>query len=121
MFAHSMTLSQDYYSKHKTGDIMAIYTNDLDIIKQSISMGTLMFFDTIFLGVLTAVKMFMLNYQMALFVVLPLIVMGGFGILIGRVMQKRAAARQAAFADLSDFTVENITGLGVIKIIMIKT
>ena len=115
MFAHSMNLSQDYYSKHKTGDIMAIYTNDLDIIKQSISMGTLMFFDTIFLGVLTAVKMFMLNYQMALFVVLPLIVMGGFGILIGRVMQKRAAARQAAFADLSDFTVENITGLGVIK------
>ena len=48
MFAHSMTLSQDYYSIHKTGDIMAIYTNDLEIIKQSISRGTLMFFDTIF-------------------------------------------------------------------------
>ncbi|HHU21112.1 MAG TPA: ABC transporter ATP-binding protein [Acholeplasma sp.] len=115
MFSYSMTLSQDYYSKHKTGDIMAIYTNDLDIIKQSISQGTLMFFDTIFLGVLTAVKMFMLDFKMALFVVIPLFVLGGLGILIGRIMQKRAAARQAAFADLSDFTVENITGLSVIK------
>ncbi len=52
MFNHMIKLSQEKFSKNKTGAIMALYTNDLNSIRQIFGMGTMMSVDALALGIL---------------------------------------------------------------------
>ena len=52
MFDHSRMLSQEYYQVNKVGNLMSLYTNDLDTIQECFSDGVLMFFDALLLGLL---------------------------------------------------------------------
>ena len=45
MFDHSRQLSQQYYQVNKVGNLMSLYTNDLDTIQECFGDGILMFFD----------------------------------------------------------------------------
>ena len=50
MFDHSRRLSQQYYQVNKVGNLMSLYTNDLDTIQECFGDGILMFFDAAVLG-----------------------------------------------------------------------
>ena len=50
MFDHSRQLSQQYYQVNKVGNLMSLYTNDLDTIQECFGDGILMFFDASVLG-----------------------------------------------------------------------
>ena len=52
MFDHSRRLSQQYYQVNKVGNLMSLYTNDLDTIQECFGDGILMFFDASVLGLL---------------------------------------------------------------------
>ena len=39
MFCHMQTLPIDYFHKHEYGDIMSVYTNDIDALREMISQG----------------------------------------------------------------------------------
>ena len=52
MFDHSRRLSQQYYQVNKVGNLMSLYTNDLDTIQECFGDGILMFFDALVLGLL---------------------------------------------------------------------
>ncbi len=52
MFDHSRRLSQQYYRVNKVGNLMSLYTNDLDTIQECFGDGILMFFDALVLGLL---------------------------------------------------------------------
>ena len=47
MFDHSRRLSQQYYQVNKVGNLMSLYTNDLDTIQECFGDGILMFFDAL--------------------------------------------------------------------------
>ena len=47
MFDHSRQLSQQYYQVNKVGNLMSLYTNDLDTIQECFGDGVLMFFDAL--------------------------------------------------------------------------
>ena len=49
MFDHSRRLSQQYYQVNKVGNLMSLYTNDLDTIQECFGDGILMFFDALVL------------------------------------------------------------------------
>ena len=57
MFRHMEKMSQTYFSNNKTGALMALYTNDLQTIRQSFGSGTLMLVDALALGIIAAIKM----------------------------------------------------------------
>lgn len=115
MFKHSLTLSQDYYQQNKTGALMALYTNDLQTIRMSVGSGVIMIFDAIVLGSLAFYKMINLDLGLALLSTIPMFLIALGGRIIGKYMTKKFEARQKAFADMSEFTLENFSGIGVIK------
>ena len=115
MFIHAEKLSNRYYKEHKTGALMALFTNDLQVIRQSFGMGTVMIVDAIFLGVLALYRMFEANWMLAIFSLVPMMLISIVSFVIGRVMQKRFKARQEAYDSLSDFSQENFSGISVIK------
>ncbi|MDD4211879.1 MAG: ABC transporter ATP-binding protein [Bacilli bacterium] len=115
MFAHSEKLSQSYYQENKTGALMALYTNDLQTIRQSIASGTIMFIDAALLGFLSFYKMWSIDKWLSIFASIPLLILALCGGIIGKFMRKKFEDRQKSYADLSDFTQENFSGMSVIK------
>ena len=115
MFDHSRQLSQQYYQVNKVGNLMSLYTNDLDTIQECFGDGILMFFDASVLGILALVKMWRMDIKLTLLALIPAAVMFAIGTVMSQVMTKRWEERQQAFSDLSDFAQENFSGIAVIK------
>lgn len=115
MFDHSRCLSQQYYQVNKVGNLMSLYTNDLDTIQECFGDGILMFFDALVLGLLALFKMWCMDYRLTLLALIPATIMFVIGTVMGKTMTKRWEERQQAFSDMSDFAQENFSGIAVIK------
>ena len=115
MFDHSRQLSQQYYQGNKVGNLMSLYTNDIDTIQECFGDGILMFFDALVLGLMALYKMWRMDYKLTLLALIPALIMFGIGTVMGTAMTKRWEERQQAFSDLSDFAQENFSGIAVIK------
>ena len=115
MFDQSRQLSQQYYQVNKVGNLMSLYTNDLDTIQECFGDGVLMFFDALTLGLLALYKMWNMDHQLTLLALIPALLMLAIGTVMGKTMTKTWEKRQQAFSDLSDFAQENFSGIAVIK------
>lgn len=115
MFDHCKNLSQQYYQVNKVGALMSLFTNDLDTVQECLGWGTMMLIDALFLGVLAISKMCKLNVFLTLLSLVPMALLLIVSIIIGKYITKKWDARQQAFADLSDFSQESFSGIGVIK------
>ena len=115
MFDNCRHLSRQYYQVNKVGNLMSLFTNDLDTVQECFGWGIMMFFDAVLLGVLAIAKMWNMD---ALLTVLSLIPMGfllGAATVVGQYMMKKWDWRQECFSRLSDFAQESFSGIAVIK------
>ena len=115
MFNHCKDLSQQYYQTNKVGNLMALFTGDLDTIQECFGWGIMMFCDAVFLGVLAMIKMLRMNTLLALLSLIPMVFLLIVSTTIGKFMTKKWEYRQERYADLSDFSQENLSGIAVIK------
>lgn len=115
MFDHSRKLSQEYYQVNKVGNLMSLYTNDLDTIEECFGDGVLMFFDALLLGALAIYKMWQMDRLLTGLSMIPMAFLLIIGTVLGKTMMKKWEERQQAFSDLSDFAQENYSGIAVIK------
>lgn len=115
MFNHMMKLSQEKFSKNKTGAIMALYTNDLNAIRQCFGSGTIMAVDALVLGTLAFYKMIKLNLVLAFVSLVPLLIVLVISYSVGRIIRRKALLNLKAYSELSDFVQEDYMGIGVIK------
>ncbi len=115
MFDHCKDLSRDYYQVNKVGNLMSLFTNDLDTIQECFGDGMLMFFDALFLGILGFYNMWRMNVVMTLLTLIPLGLILFIGTVMGKAMMKKWEVRQQAFSNLSDFAQESFSGYAVIK------
>ena len=115
MFDHCKDLSREYYQVNKVGNLMSLFTNDLDTIQECFGDGLLMFFDAAFLGVLAFVKMWRMDIRLTLLTLIPLGLLLLIGVFMGKAMMKKWEVRQRAFSNLSDFAQESFSGFAVIK------
>lgn len=115
MFDHAKDLSCEYYQVNKVGNLMSLFTNDLDTIQECFAWGMLMFFDATFLGGLAIIKMWNMDYMLTLFAMLPMAFLMAASIVLGSHMMKKWDIRQEAFSKLSDFSQESFSGISVIK------
>lgn len=115
MFDHCKDLSHQYYQVNKVGDLMSLFTNDLDTITECFEMGILMTFDAGFLGTISIVKMARMHGWLTLLCMIPMGILLAIAIIIGMRMEKKWDKRQQTYSDISDFVQENFSGLSVIK------
>ena len=115
MFDHAKNLSRQYYQVHKVGDLMSLFTNDLETVQECFGSGVLMFFDALFLGGLSIIKMWQMNPVMTGFAMIPMVLLLAVSTLIGGYMMRKWEVRQQAFSRLSDFSQESFSGIAVIK------
>lgn len=115
MFDHCKDLSQQYYQVNKVGNLMSLFTNDLETVQDCFGSGVLSFCDALFLGVLALTKMARMNIYLTSFALIPMALMLTAGLIVGKYMTVKWATRQEAFSSLSDFSQESFAGISVIK------
>lgn len=115
MFDRCKNLSASYYQKNKVGNLMSLFTNDLETVQDCFGWGVMMLCDALFLGGMSFYKMVALKPLLALFSLIPLACMLVAATVIGNYMEKKWETRQEAFSQLSDFSQENFSGIAVIK------
>ena len=115
MFGRAKDLSQEYYQRNKVGNMMSLFTNDLETVQECFGDGVLMFADAMLLGLLAIYKMAKMNVVLTLFSLIPMVLLLAVSTIVGKSMMMKWEARQAAFSSLSDFAQENFSGIAVIK------
>ena len=121
MFDHCKDLSRQYYQVNKVGNLMSLFTNDLETVQDCFGSGILMFCDAAFLGTLSFVKMWNMNVWLTVLSLIPMGLLLVVGTIVGRYMMKKWEARQEAFSALSDFSQESFSGIAVIKAFVKET
>lgn len=115
MFDHCKDLSQQFYQENKVGNLMSLFTNDLETVQDCFGSGILTFCDALFLGILAMSKMAGMNIILTVFSMIPMALMLTAGLVVGKYMTLKWAARQEAFSSLSDYSQESFAGIAVIK------
>lgn len=115
MFDKCKDLSQTFYHRNKVGDLMSLFTNDLETIHECLSMGILSFLDASVLGVWSLIKMFQMNRMLTLLSLIPMSLMLIIGTIVRKYMMQKWKKRQEAFSKISDYAQESYSGLAVIK------
>lgn len=115
MFDRSRGLSCQFYQTNKVGNLMSLYTSDLETVQDCFGSGVLMMFDACFQGGLAVSRMWGMNRMLTLLSLIPIVLLLAGGAVLGKYLQKKWDRRQQAYADLSDFVQENFSGIAVIK------
>ena len=115
MFAHSNSLSREYYQVNKVGDLMSLFTNDLDTVQECFGWGVMMFFDAVMLGIMALSKMWAMNPILTLLSLIPMSCLLASATIVGKSLARKWDARQEAYSRLSDFSQESFSGIAVIK------
>ncbi len=116
MFGHLETLSARYFNHHKTGDLMAHFTNDLQAVRMAVGHAVIAAFDAIVMTIMVLVKMALyvdVKLMLVAFVPMTLVAVGCY--FYAKESKKRQLARQKAFSQLSDKVQESLAGVRVLK------
>ena len=121
MFDHAKNLSREYYQQNKVGNLMSLFTNDLDTVQECYGWGFMQFFDAVILGTMSMAKMWQMNHMLAVLSLIPMALLFVCASIVGRVMTKKWDYRQECFSRLSDFSQESFSGIAVIKAFVKET
>lgn len=116
MFHKLEELSQKYFQEHKTGDLMAHFTNDIESLRMSIGPAVISAFDAVVMTLMVLYKMMVyVNVQLTLITLIPMACIAVGVYFSEGEMEKRFTKKQDTFAKLSDRVQESISGVRVIK------
>lgn len=121
MFEKSQRLDQTYYHANKIGNVMSWMTSDTEEIQEYLGWGTVMLVDGFFMTGIVLVRMFMRNWMLTIFILLPIILIIIWGLLVEKVMAKLWNDRQSVFDNMYDYCEETFSGIRVIKAFLKET
>ena len=116
LFSHMESLPIRYFDTHAHGDIMSVYTNDIDTLRQMISQSLPQFLNSGITVVSVLLSMLMLS------VPLTLVTLGMTGLmlyasgLVAKASRKGFTAQQRALGSLDGFIEETMAGEKVVKV-----
>ena len=114
-FAHLLKLPLSYYQQRRTGDLMARATNDLHSVHIFWVYGIRGIVDTALGLAFTLACMCLLDWKLALLVLVPLPLFSVVMIRIAAVINIRYKAIQEYFGRISTFIQENLSGIRVVR------
>ncbi len=116
LFRHLQSLSSEYFNRHKTGDLMAHATNDIQAIRMALGPGIVLITDALFLTTIIIIVMAQtIDFRLTIVGLLPLPFMAAVVTRFGRVIHRRFKSVQEAFSQFTDRTQENFSGIRVVK------
>src|SRR5579864_2677840 len=115
LFARLETLSYSYYQRHRTGDIMARATNDLNAVRMLLGPAIMYSANTIVYTAGALAFMISISPWLTLYTFLPLPAVSIVIQTFGRRIHERFERIQAMFSDISARAQENFSGARLIR------
>lgn len=114
-FDHLQDLSFTFFNNTKTGELMALATNDILAVRRAVGIGIIIIIDTAFLIIASLIMMLRIDYVLTLLALIPLPLLSFTTFFMGRALHVRFRSVQDAFARLTDRVQENLAGIRVVK------
>ena len=116
LFSHMQALPIRYFDTHPHGDIMSVYTNDVDTLRQMISQSIPQAMSSVITILAVFVSMLVMSWQLTIVVLVCVAIM----LVMVRVIARRSGAffiqQQADLGKLNGYIEEMIEGQKVVKV-----
>ncbi|MCA9400422.1 MAG: ABC transporter ATP-binding protein [Candidatus Omnitrophica bacterium] len=115
LFEKIQSLSLNYFSKKRTGELISRITNDVQHIDNAISYAFVDLFRQTFMILLCVTMAFSLDVKAALVIFIVFPVIGYPMSRIGKILKKLSHGAQEKMADITSLLIETISGIKVVK------
>lgn len=115
IFDHYQSLSLTFYRRNRTGDLMARITEDITRVRMYLGPGIMYTFNSFTLAVVVLTMMFLVNWELTLWAILPLPILSFAVYYITSVVQERSDKIQKQLSQLTAYTQEVFSGIRVVK------
>ncbi|ABS22579.1 ABC transporter transmembrane domain-containing protein [Bacillus cytotoxicus] len=116
LYEHFTNMSPSFYQSHRTGDLMAHATNDIQAIQQTAGSGVLTLVDSLAVGGCVLMAMgFTISWKLTLISLLPMPIVAISTNYYGTLLHRRFHKAQQAFSEINDKVQESMSGVKVIR------
>ena len=116
LFAHMETLPLQYFDNHSHGDIMSVYTNDVDTLRQVVGNSVPSLFRSLVTITATFVSMVVMSVPLAIVAALMAFLMYKVTTSLGKLSRKYFVERQRNLGRVNGFIEEMVSGQKVVKV-----
>jgi len=114
-FSHLLKLSQNFFNRVRTGDLMARATNDLNAVRGMLGPGILYSANTLLLFIMASVIMFSINVKLTLLALIPFPLIAISVNIIGKKIHSIFRKIQEQFSAMETKVQEVLSGIRIIK------
>ncbi|MEG0326228.1 MAG: ABC transporter ATP-binding protein [Cellulosilyticaceae bacterium] len=116
IFSKWVEMDVPYFNTHKTGNLMAYATNDINAVRMMVGSGIIIIVDAVVMTLMVIFKMLTyVDVSLTLMAILPMPIIAIGGAYFEKKVEERFGDKQKAFAMLSDKVQESFSGIKVIK------
>ncbi|MFM1653744.1 ABC transporter ATP-binding protein [Brevibacillus sp. B_LB10_24] len=116
LFEHLTRMTPSFYQRRRTGDLMAVATNDIPAIEMTAGDGVLTLADSLFMTILTfSTMLIMIDWKLTLAALLPMPFLAWATAFYGKLLHERFYAAQEAFGKMNDYVQESVSGVRVLR------
>src|SRR5574337_541991 len=114
-FGHIEALSQRFFQKYRTGDLMSRATNDIGAVRMAVGPGFLIGLDALFYFFVVPPIIIYLSPKLSLYTFLLMPITPFIAYKIKDVIDRRFREVQEQFSRISEKAQENISGIRIVK------
>lgn len=115
LFQHLMHQDARYYNEHRTGDLMAKLTNDLNAVRNIVGPGIMYLANTVVTGIATIALMAHLDLHLTLLALAPLPLASIAVKFFGQRIHERFEKIQDLYSELTERVRENLSGVRLVR------
>lgn len=115
IFNHYQNLSQNFYKKNRTGDLMNRISEDVGKVRMYVGPAVMYTINTIIRFAAIIVSMSAINVKLTIYCLIPLPVLSYSIFILSKRINKKSTEYQENLSTLSSFTQEFFSGIRVIK------
>ncbi len=115
LFAHLLKLTPSFYHNHRTGDIMARATNDLEAVRMMVGPGIMHMANTVVTLAVAVPLMIILSPKLTFYALIPIMLLPPVIAKFSNLVYKRSVRIQEEFSSLTAAAQENLSGVRVIR------
>jgi len=116
LLRHWTRMAPPFYQRNRSGDLMALATNDTQAVSNTAGFGVLTLVNTIAATTIVVVSMVVfVSFKLMAAALLPLPFLAFFINRLGKAMRRRFLTAQESFGRMNDHVLESISGMRVLR------
>lgn len=115
LFGHLATLDPQWFASHRTGDIMARLTNDLNAVRMAAGPAVMYLVNTVAGALFSIIFMLRIDPLLTLLALLPMVALPIVTAYMGGLVHRRFDAVQEHFSTLTTHAQENLSGTRIVR------